>query len=78
VNLTDTQVLILIRANPGINLYQLEKKAKLEMPRWSWSIGKIQKSVERLKRETKDGQPVLCTKLRVRRGRACQELYCKI
>jgi|GEM_PF-1150328 len=77
MNLTDTQVLLLIRAHPGINLYQLKKKAELEMPRWAWTIGKVQKSVERLKRETKDGQPVLYTRLIVNGGRACQELYCR-
>ena len=78
MNFTDVQVLTLIRANPGINLYQLEKKAKLEMPRWPWTIGKIQKSVERLKKETKEGKPILDTKIKVTGGRSCLQLYCRI
>ena len=53
MNFTDVQVLTLIRANPGINLYQLEKKARQEMPKWPWSRGKIHKSVQRLKQAKK-------------------------
>lgn len=78
MNFTDFQVLTLIRANPGINLYQLVEVAKTEMPRWTWTIGKVQKSVERLKRETKAGQPILTVKLKVVGGRSCLQLYCRI
>ncbi len=73
MNFTDMQVLTLVRACPGLNLYQLEKKAKEEMPRWTWTIGKIQKAVERLKKEKK-----VETVLKVNGGRACQEVYCRI
>jgi hypothetical protein len=71
MNLTDMQVLTLVRAHPGLNLYQLEKKAKEEMSRWDWSIGKVQKSVERLKKEHK-----VQTRLIINGGRSCQQVYC--
>lgn len=73
LNFTDIQVLTLVRANPGLNLYQLEKKAKEEMSKWPWTFGKIQKAVERLKKEKK-----VETRLVVRGGRSCQEVFCKI
>jgi len=73
MNFTDIQVLTLVRANPGMNLYQLEKQARLEMGKWPWTIGKIQKAVERLKKEKK-----VETRLVINGGRSCQEVYCKI
>lgn len=72
MNFTDVQVLTLVRAYPGLNLYQLVKKAEEEMPRWPWTIGKIQKAVERLK---KDGK--IETSLKINGGRACQEVFLK-
>jgi len=73
LNFTDVQVLTLIRANPGINLYQLEKKARQEMPKWPWSRGKIHKSVQRLKQAKK-----IEGRIKVTGARSCQELYCKL
>lgn len=70
---TDLQVLNLIRAHPGLNVYQLAKKAQEEMSmdgRCTWTYGKIQKAVERLKAERK-----IKTRYIVRRGRSCQLLY---
>jgi hypothetical protein len=40
------------------------------MPKWPWTIGKIQKAVERLKKDHK-----IETVLKVNGGRACQEVY---
>jgi hypothetical protein len=68
---TDIQVLMLIRSHPGSNIYQLNKAAPIEMPRWTWSIGKIHKSVQRLKKEKK-----IEGRLKINGGRSCQELYC--
>ena len=73
MNFTDVQVLTLVRANPGLNLYQLQKKAEEEMPKWSWTIGKVQKAVERLKKEKK-----VETRFVVKGGRSCQEVYCRM
>ena len=73
MNFTDVQVLTLVRANPGLNLYQLQKKAEEEMPKWPWTIGKVQKAVERLKKEKK-----VETRLVVKGGRSCQEVYCRM
>ena len=71
--LTDAQVLTLIRAHPGSNLYQLTKLAKKVMPRWTWSVGKIQKSAQRLKMAEK-----ICGRTKIKGGRACQQLYSRI
>lgn len=72
MNFTDTQVLALIRQHPGLNLYRLMKQAQKDMPRWQWTIGKVQHAVERLekagrveKRSTTEG------------GRACVLVYLK-
>ena len=73
MNFTDVQVLTLVRANPGLNLYQLQKKAEEEMPKWPWTIGKVQKAVERLKKEKK-----VETRFVVKGGRSCQEVYCRM
>ena len=73
MNFTDIQVLTLVRANPGLNLYQLQKKAEEEMPKWPWTIGKVQKAVERLKKEKK-----VETRFVVKGGRSCQEVYCRM
>jgi hypothetical protein len=70
LNFTDMQVITLIKKYPGLNLYQLKKKAEEEMPKWPWTIGKIQKAVERLKKDHK-----IETVLKVNGGRACQEVY---
>ena len=73
MNFTDVQVLTLVRASPGLNLYQLQKKAEEEMPKWPWTIGKVQKAVERLKKEKK-----VETRLVVKGGRSCQEVFCRM
>ena len=73
MNFTDIQVLTLVRASPGLNLYQLQKKAEEEMPKWPWTIGKVQKAVERLKKEKK-----VETRFVVKGGRSCQEVYCRM
>jgi hypothetical protein len=65
MNLTDYQVLSLIRAHPGSSQYQLCCLAKKEMGKWHWSIGKIQMSVRRL---TSIGK--VETELTVKGGRA--------
>jgi DNA-binding PadR family transcriptional regulator len=72
MNFTDLQVLALVRDNPDLNLYQLEKKAKEEMVRWPWTIGKIQKAVERLEKAGK-----IETESVVQGGRACVLVRCK-
>lgn len=72
MNFTDVQVLTLIRANPGLNLYQLEKRAKEEMAKWPWTIGKIQKAVERLEKAGK-----IETEKTILGGRACVLVRCK-
>jgi hypothetical protein len=76
MNFTDLQVLTLVRAHPGLNLYQLTETAKKEMNlmgECNWTTGKIQKAVERLKKEEK-----VETRLVINGGRSCQEVYCKI
>ena len=73
MNFTDIQVLTLVRASPGLNLYQLLKKAEEEMPKWPWTIGKVQKAVERLKKEKK-----VETRFVVKGGRSCQEVFCRM
>jgi hypothetical protein len=76
LNFTDVQVLTLIRANPGLNVYQLAKKAKEEMGmggQCSWTTGKVQKAVERLKKERK-----VKTQYIVRRQRTCQLVYATV
>jgi hypothetical protein len=73
MNFTDVQVLTLVRASPGLNLYQLQKKAEEEMPKWPWTIGKVQKAVERLKKEKK-----VETRFVVKGGRSCQEVFCRM
>jgi hypothetical protein len=73
MNFTDVQVLMLIRSHPGKNIYQLHKLAEIEMPRWDWSYGKIQKAVQRLKKEKK-----VSGRIKVDGGRACQELWATV
>jgi len=73
MNFTDVQILTLIRANPGINLYQLKKTAEKDMPKWSWSRGKIHKSVQRLKKELK-----IEGRIKINGARSCQELFCRV
>ena len=73
MNFTDVQVLTLVRANPGLNLYQHQKKAEEEMPKWPWTIGKVQKAVERLRKEKK-----VETRFVVKGGRSCQEVFCRM
>jgi hypothetical protein len=73
---TDVQVLALVRAHPGLNLYQLTEKAKEEMNlqgKCNWTTGKIQNAVQRLKKEGK-----VSTRLVVNGGRACQQVYCTV
>lgn len=73
---TDIQVLTLVRAYPGLNIYQLTKKAKKEMGmggRCNWTTGKVQKAVERLKMDRK-----VQTRFVVKRGRSCQEVYATV
>jgi hypothetical protein len=56
LNFTNVQVLALVRAYPCLNVYQLAKKAQEEMSmggQCTWTTGKVQKSVERLKKEKK-------------------------
>ncbi len=76
MNFTDMQILTLIRAHPGLNLYQLTKKANEELYKRNnepWTIGGIQKSVQRLRKAKK-----IETRLKVNGGKSCLELYCKI
>ena len=73
MNFTDLQVLTLVRANPGLNIYQLTKKAKEEMgmnERCNWTTGKVQKAVQRLIKANK-----VETRYVVRRCRTCQQVY---
>ena len=72
MNFTDIQVLALVRAHPGLSLYQLVKVAKKEMGKWPWTIGKIQKAVGRLERDKK-----VETESVVLGGRACVLVRCK-
>lgn len=48
MNFTDYQVLTVIRANPGSSMRELLRILKREMRQWPWSIGKVQRSVQRL------------------------------
>jgi hypothetical protein len=76
MNFTDLQVLALVRAYPYLNVYQLAKKAREEMSmggQCTWTTGKVQKSVERLKKEKK-----VETRYVVRRQRTCQEVYATV
>lgn len=66
MNFTDIQILTLVRANPGLNLYQLRQKAEAEMSRWPWTIGKIQAAVRRLESDRK-----IKTESVVQGGRSC-------
>jgi len=73
---TDLQILTLVRAHPGLNLYQLTKKAQEEMSiggKCNWTIGKVQKSVERLK-----GDKKVQTRYVVERQRTCQQVYATV
>jgi hypothetical protein len=67
---TDYQVQTLVRDHPGANLYQLLGHARRDMPRFDWSVGKIQKAIERLKREK-----ILRGRIKLNGARACQQLY---
>ena len=53
LNFTDIQVLTLVRDHPGESLRGLVRIAKKEMPKWPWTVGKIQKSVQRLEKSKK-------------------------
>lgn len=44
---TDYQVLTMVRANPGINIYQLSINCEKQM-RGNWSRDKVRRSIERL------------------------------
>ena len=73
MNFTDYQVLTLVRANPGLNIYQLTKKAKEEIGLkglCNWTTGKIQKAVQRLLRANK-----VETRYVIRSRRTCQQVY---
>ena len=73
MNFTDHQVLTLVRAYPGLNIYQLTKKAKEEMGmngRCNWTTGKVQKSVKRLIKGNK-----VETMYVIRSRRTCQQVY---
>jgi hypothetical protein len=72
MNFTDIQVLTLVRANPGLNLYQLRQKAEAEMSRWPWTIGKIQAAVNRLAAAQR-----IETESVIQGGRACVLVRCK-
>lgn len=72
MNFTDTQVLTLVRANPGLNLYQLRQKAAEEMSRWPWTIGKVQAAVKRLEEAKR-----IETESVIQGGRACVLVRCK-
>jgi hypothetical protein len=69
LNFTDIQVLALIRAHPDSNIYQLEKAARIEMPKWDWSNGKVHNAVQRLKRDK-----MVTTRLVINGGRSCQQV----
>lgn len=76
MNFTDYQVLTLVRAYPGLNIYQLTKKAKEEMcmdGRCNWTTGKVQKAVQRLINANK-----VKTTYVVRRCRTCQQVYATV
>ena len=70
MNFTDHQVLTLIRTYPGSSLYGLLQQAKQEMPKWPWTIGKVQAAVTRLERDHKIRKTI-----KLKEGRACAELY---
>ena len=53
MNFTDIQVLTLIRNHPGESLRGIVRAAKKEMPRWCWTVGKVQKAVQRLEKAKK-------------------------
>lgn len=72
MNFTDMQVLTLVRNHPGLNLYQLTKKANEEMGRWNWSIGKVWRAVNRLKKAGK-----VETRIKQIGGKSCLEVHCK-
>lgn len=72
MSLTDYQVLTLVRAHPGLNLYQLRQKAEEEMGKWPWTIGKIQAAVRRLESDRK-----VETETVLQGGRACVLVRCK-
>ena len=48
MNFTDVQVLALVKDHPGESLRGLVRAAKKEMPNWAWTVGKVQKAVQRL------------------------------
>ena len=76
MNFTDYQVLTLVRAYPGLNIYQLTKKAKEEMGmagRCNWTTGKVQKAVLRLIKANK-----VETRYVIRRCRTCQQVYATV
>jgi DNA-binding MarR family transcriptional regulator len=72
MNFTDYQVKTLVRENPGLNLYQLLGKAKEQMGRWPWTIGKIQQAVRRL-----ENAGEVETESIVQGGRACVLVRCR-
>ena len=72
MNFTDIQVLALVRAHPGLNLYQLQKQAETDMGSWPWTFGKIQKAVRRLELDKK-----VETESVMQGGRACVLVRCK-
>ena len=76
MNFTDIQVLTLVRAYSGLNIYPLTKKAKEEMGmngRCNWTTGKVQRAVERLKKDNK-----VKTRYEVRKWRTCQQVYATV
>jgi hypothetical protein len=74
--LTDYQILTLIRDHPGATIYQLLDYARAEMPvkpdkpDKGWTRGKVHKSVQRLK-----GKKRIKGRIKLNGARACQQLY---
>ena len=76
MNFADLQVLTLVRAHPGLNIYELTLKANDEMGmngECHWSNGKVHKAIERLKNAKK-----VQTRFIVKGGRSCQLVYATV
>ncbi len=76
LNFTDIQVLTLVRAYPGLNIYELTLKANEEMGmkgECHWSNGKVHKAIERLKKSKR-----VQTRFIVKGGRSCQLVYATV
>lgn len=69
MSFTDVQILTLVLAHPGLNLYQLRQVAEKDMGQWHWTVGKVHKAVARLEKAGK-----VETNSEVIGGRACVQV----